>query len=61
MQSTQQSGGIARVNGIAINGADEDVTPDELRNRACTELLRQAAQKAGLLSASDEQSADGFI
>ena len=30
-------------------------------DRACTELLRQAAQKAGLLSASDEQSADGLI
>jgi peptidyl-prolyl cis-trans isomerase C len=61
MQSTQDSRGIARVNGIAINGADEDVAPDELRNRACTELLRQAAQQAGLLSASDEQSADGLI
>ncbi|MBC7206723.1 MAG: peptidylprolyl isomerase, partial [Methyloversatilis sp.] len=61
MQSTQDSRGIARVNGIAINGADEEVTPDELRNRACTELLRQAAQQAGLLPGSDEQSADGLI
>ena len=53
MQSTQDSRGIARVNGIAINGADEDVAPDELRNRACTELLRQAAVQRGRLPAQD--------
>lgn len=60
MQSTQDSR-VARVNGIAISGPDEDLPQDELRNRACTELLRQAAQKAGLLSADDTQSADGLI
>src|SRR6185295_10076295 len=33
----------------------------ELRQRACTELLRQAAQAAGLLAAGDAPSADGVI
>ena len=35
--------------------------PDELRQRACTELLRQAAQRGGLLAADDAPSADGVI
>ena len=37
------------------------LSPEELRQRACTELLRQAAQAAGLLAASDAPSADGVI
>jgi peptidyl-prolyl cis-trans isomerase C len=32
-----------------------------LRQRACTELLRQAAQRAGLLDAADAPTADGVI
>jgi peptidyl-prolyl cis-trans isomerase C len=44
---------LARVNGVALHGADEALSADELRQRACTELLRQAAQRAGLLSAQD--------
>ena len=35
-----------------------NVAPDELRQRACTELLRQAAQTAGLLAA-DDRTVDG--
>ena len=50
---------IARVNGIAIN--DNALLPEELRQRACTELLRQAAQHAGLLDAADTASTDGAI
>ena len=34
---------------------------EELRQRACTELLRQAAQRAGLLDAADLPSGDGVI
>ena len=52
---------VARINGVALNRADEALTPDELRQRACTELLRQAAQAAGLLTADDAPSADGVI
>lgn len=52
---------IARVNGVALNGAEERLTQEELRQRACTELLRQAAQRAGLLDPADAGTADGVI
>jgi peptidyl-prolyl cis-trans isomerase C len=52
---------VARINGVALNAPDEALSPDEFRQRACTELLRQAAQSAGLLAASDTASADGAI
>lgn len=52
---------IARVNAVALNTAEERLPEEELRQRACTELLRQAAQRAGLLDAADAPSADGVI
>ena len=52
---------IGRINGVALNGDQEKLTPEELRQRACTELLRQAAQRAGLLDAADAPTADGVI
>ncbi|WP_291994202.1 peptidylprolyl isomerase [Candidatus Accumulibacter sp. ACC003] len=52
---------VARINGIALNSAGETPAAEELRQRACTELLRQAAQTAGLLAASDAPSGDGVI
>ena len=52
---------VARINGIALNSRDEALSAEELRQRACTELLRQAAQAAGLLTASDAASGDGVI
>ena len=52
---------VARINGVALNAPDESPSPDELRQRACTEMLRQAAQSAGLLAASDAPCADGVI
>ena len=52
---------IARINGVALNTSDETLTPEELRQRACTELLRQAAVGAGLLDAADIATADGII
>jgi peptidyl-prolyl cis-trans isomerase C len=51
----------ASINGVALHAAGEALSPEELRQRACTELLRQAAQAAGLLAASDAPSADGVI
>lgn len=53
--------GVARINGVALNAPEEGLSAEELRQRACTELLRQAAQAAGLLDASDTPSADGVI
>jgi peptidyl-prolyl cis-trans isomerase C len=52
---------VARVNGIALNAPGEDLAAEILRQRACSELLRQAAQAAGLLSAGDVASADGVL
>ena len=52
---------IARVNDVALNGPQEVLSQEELRQRACTELLRQAAQSAGLLDALDAPAIDGVI
>lgn len=58
---TDTSAAIARINGVALNAADEKLSADELRQRACSELLRQAAQAAGLLTADDAASHDGVL
>jgi len=52
---------VARINGFALNAAEENLTPQALRQRACTELLRQAAQRAGLLDRADAPTPDGII
>jgi peptidyl-prolyl cis-trans isomerase C len=52
---------VARVNGVALNAPHESLDEEALRQRACTELLRQAAQQAGLLPASDVPGALGAI
>jgi peptidyl-prolyl cis-trans isomerase C len=44
---------VARVGGVALNDPDEALDVAELRQRACTELLRQAAIAEGLLAADD--------
>lgn len=51
----------ARINGVPLHAQDVALSPDELRQRACTELLRQAAQRAGLLAADDTSTPDGVI
>ena len=50
---------IARINGVALHDASESLAIEELRQRACTELLRQAAIQAGLLDATDAAPVDG--
>lgn len=52
---------VARVNGMILNAREEILSAEELRQRACTELLRQAAQSAGLLAADDTAAGDGVI
>jgi len=52
---------VASVNGVALHSPGEIVATDVLRQRACTELLRQAAQRAELLAADDAPSSDGVI
>ena len=52
---------IASVNGVALHGADEAPGSEELRQRVCSELLRQAAIANGLLDASDIAWTDGVL
>ena len=42
MQTHQTPREIASINRGALNAADEALSADDLRQRACSELLRQA-------------------
>lgn len=63
MEASQPTGlaPVARINGVALNSTAEWLDDEALRQRACTELLRQAAQQAGLLSADDVSGVLGAI
>lgn len=50
---------VASINGVALHNAGDALTPDELRQRAYAELLRQTAMQKGLLDANDAASTDG--
>jgi peptidyl-prolyl cis-trans isomerase C len=50
---------LPRVNGVPLVAAGEAVDAAALRQRACTELLRQAAIAAGLLDPADPPPAAG--
>lgn len=52
---------IARVNGVALNTEKETLSDDDLRQRAYSELLRQAAIAKGLISGRDVPSSDGVL
>ena len=52
---------VATINGVVLHAPDEALSLDVLRQRACTELLRQAAVSAGLLTKGDAASPDGVI
>lgn len=52
---------MARVNDIEIAGPDEALDAQALRQRACTELLRQRAIEVGLLADDDPTPRDGAV
>ncbi len=52
---------VASVNGVALHAPGVTLAGEELRQRACTELLRQAAQAEGLLAKDDCAATDGAI
>lgn len=58
---TDTSATIATINGVAIHSAEEKLSADELRQRACSELLRQTALAKGLLPADDVPGGDGVL
>jgi peptidyl-prolyl cis-trans isomerase C len=52
---------IAMVDGVPLHAQGEVLSSEELRQRACTELLRQAAIRDGLLTAEDAAPVQGAI
>ena len=52
---------LPQINAVPLNPSGQSVTREALRQRACTELLRQAAINAGLLEAADAAPSDGVI
>lgn len=52
---------LPQVNEVMLASAHEVLSGEALRQRACAELLRQAAIRAGLLAADDPQPMDGAM
>ena len=52
---------VARINGVALNAESEVLALEALRQRAYTELLRQAAVRDGLLDSDDVAAVDGLV
>ena len=52
---------VASINRVALHAPGETLNPEVLRQRACSELLRQVAQAGGLLDKADVPGADGVI
>lgn len=59
--SKQAAVRVASINGVPLHQEGETLPMDSLRQRACTELLRQAAQQGGLLDAADPAPIDGVV
>ncbi|MBL8330984.1 MAG: peptidylprolyl isomerase [Rubrivivax sp.] len=51
--NTTVNSALPQVNGVVLSYPHEALTAEELRQRACSELLRQAAIRAGLLAEDD--------
>jgi peptidyl-prolyl cis-trans isomerase C len=51
----------ARINGVLLADEEQALPPEALRQRACAELLRQAAMQAGLLTADDPPPLGGAM
>jgi peptidyl-prolyl cis-trans isomerase C len=59
MHSTDTA--VACINGVALHLAGDAVSAEDLRQRACSELLRQEAVAQGLLDAADCATPDGLL
>ena len=52
---------IASINGVVLNTENDILSADDLRQRAYSELLRQAAKAHGLLAVDDAPATDGVL
>ena len=52
---------VARVNGVPLHAEAETLSSEALRQRACSELLRQAAIESRLLAPTDPAPCDGAL
>lgn len=52
---------LPHINGVALREAHETLSVEELRQRACAELLRQAAMQGGLLTPGDAPPSGGAM
>lgn len=52
---------VATINGVPLHGAGESPDAETLKQRAYSELLRQAAQRRGLLPVGDLPATDGVL
>jgi peptidyl-prolyl cis-trans isomerase C len=52
---------LPQVNGVALAEPQEALSTEALRQRACAELLRQAAMRAGLLASDDPAPQAGVM
>lgn len=60
-QNASIQGALPSINGIALITHYESISTDELRQRACSEMLRQTAIHEGLLSADDPTPESGVM
>ncbi len=59
MNATTTVETAAQVNGVRLHANGDSLDAEALRQRACTELLRQQAMRSGLLASDDAASLDG--
>lgn len=52
---------VARVNGIALHAAGEEIAAQDLRQRACTELLRQEAARMGFAAGTTGDAIEALL
>jgi peptidyl-prolyl cis-trans isomerase C len=52
---------LPQINGVVLAQPQETVSTEELRQRACAELLRQAAMEAGMLATDDPLPVGGAM
>jgi peptidyl-prolyl cis-trans isomerase C len=57
--ASSEAPAVARINGVPLHAPGDRPDDPTLRQRACTELLRQQAQLSGLLGSEDQPTGDG--